>query len=113
MSAEYFQVTMHDVVSSRVPHGARVHRVSLTPEALTTEMLWLLPCREAWSVWAGPRFVGILAQSRVGWTWSRGTRSATEADLGDRESTLARMARDVEATISETRIQTAIESGKA
>jgi len=98
------------IVRSRVPHGARALRLNLV--CLTTELLWLAPCREAWAIWVGPHLVGVLARSEQGWSWSLGTACPTGVlAAAHRETAITRMALATEARALDLRIQTATESG--
>jgi len=85
--------TWSEVVRSRIPEGCRAHRV----EVQTTELLaYTDGFEEAWSVWCGPTYLGILARGSV-WQWTSPFKG--HARQGARETILACMNLDAQSTI--------------
>lgn len=67
---------LHAIICSRVPQGARAHRLNLN--ALTDELKWLARCKGAWAIWVGPHCVGILAHNtQTGFSWARRSDDGT------------------------------------
>lgn len=61
---------MHAIICSRVPRGAKAHRLNLN--ALTDELEWLARAHSAWAIWAGTHCVGLLVHhTRTGFAWVR------------------------------------------
>lgn len=61
-------ITWTDVVRGRMPEGAKAHRVELATRELEH---YTADFADAWTVWVGPTYVGLLARGTAGrWRWS-------------------------------------------
>lgn len=86
-------ITWTDLVRSRLPDECTAHRVNVTTHELLRETT---EYEEAWSVWRGPMYLGLLAR---GTTWQWRSPFHPHPRNGDRETILTLMGASVEAVI--------------
>lgn len=98
-------ITWTEVVRSRLPDGCTAHRLNVSTHELLRETSEF---EEAWSVWRGTSYLGLLARGAV-WQWRSPWHPHPQH--GSRETILTLMHASAAATI-EFFDQNTTESGK-